>query len=97
MTSDPDDPHGWSFDCEVLPLAKTTMNKVTKLKAWWVCRLCRTTVRVWSEVVIRPHSGNEAYDEMAALSELAVRANVERGKAHPRCSEIRLVKDVMDT
>ncbi len=95
MTSDPDDPHGWMFDCEVLSLAKTTVDTVTKLKAWWVCRRCGTTVRVSSDVTRRPHSGNGAYDEMAALSELHVRANVERKEVHPRCSEARAVREVM--
>lgn len=98
MSSDPDDPHGWMFDCEVLShVPKRRHGPTVKLKAWWVCRRCSTTVRVSAVVTGRPHSGNEAYDEMCALSELAVRANVERKRAHPRCSEVRRVREVMDS
>jgi hypothetical protein len=94
MVSDPDDPHGWMFDCEVLSQA---LKMTPTLRAWWVCRRCSTTVRVSAVVTRRPHSGNEAYDEMAALSELSVKAAVARKGVHPRCSEVRLVRDVMES
>lgn len=97
MTSGPDDPHGWTFNCEVVPIVKTTVNTVTKLKAWWICRLCGTTVRVTADVTRGPFSGNGVYDEMAALSEMSVRAAIAKRDVHPRCSEVRLVKDVMDS
>jgi len=98
MASDPEDPHGWMFDCEVLShVPKRRHSPSVKLKAWWVCRRCETTVRVSVVVTRRPHSGNEAYDEMAALSELSVKAAVARKSVHPRCSEVRLVKHVMES
>ncbi len=92
MTSDPGDPHGWMFNCEVLNPAHIHHQVI---KAWWTCRRCGTTIRVMDGVRREPNSGNEAYDEMAALSRMYVMANVERERVHPRCSEVRAVKEVM--
>lgn len=94
MTSDSEDPHRWMFDCEVL---HPVFRSYVVLKAWWVCRHCATTVRLSVDVTPRPHSGNEAYDEVCALSELSERARAARVSAHPRCSEAMAVREVMVT
>lgn len=94
MTSDPEDPHRWMFDCEVVT---TVPSAIRRLRIWWVCRRCSTTGRVSVAVTRRPHSGNEAYDEVCALSESSERARAARVGAHPRCSEARAVREVMVT
>jgi hypothetical protein len=94
MTSDPEDPHRWTFDCGMI-LGREGV--IVNMKVWWFCQLCKTNVRASSEVTRRPHSMNVAYDKMAALSTLRARANAERASVHPRCSEIRLIKHVMES
>jgi hypothetical protein len=94
MPSDESDPHRWMFDCEVLNQA---FRSYVVLRAWWVCRQCATTVRLSVDVTPRPHSGNKAYDEVCALSELSVKARAARVSTHQRCSEARAVREVMVT
>jgi hypothetical protein len=90
MSSDEEDPHGWKFDCEVV-------QSTGLLKAWWVCRRCKSVVRVRSSIMDGGGRTNAAYDVMAALSRLAVATNVERRKVHPRCSEAKVLQEVMES
>lgn len=90
MPSSDDDPHGWRFDCEV-------SHSFMHVKVWWVCRRCRTDLRLGEDVGGRG-DGSEgvALADAEALLRLRERADEVRRTVHPRCSEVRAVRDVMD-
>ncbi len=94
MASDPSDPHLWMFEHEII---RPWDDSGQILKVWWTCRFCKTTVRHSVKVVRAPNSGNLGYDEVVALNRLATLVNGSRASVHPRCSEVRAVREVVES
>jgi len=96
MTSAPEDPHLWCLEREIVYPPSSSVGLAVRLKAWWVCRRCRTTMRAAAEVRMASTDGGPVSDEeLSALRELRGAADSLRSSVHPRCSELRAARDVM--
>ncbi len=86
MPSDPSDPHRWKIGITWEPGFNEGSGVVN---VRWTCKACESDFAISLARPRPPVPGDQA-----AL-ERAIRLKLRRAKIHPRCSELRTVKEVM--
>lgn len=89
LPSNPDDPHAWSGEVTWEPGG--LLGGPGVLTARFACAACGSSYALSLARSCPPGS-----DDSESLSR-AIGARIRRAKIHPRCSELRTVKEVMDS